>query len=698
MLVAANNIKRDVFETLYLKRPSKSSRSSKSSSESFRGVEDLPTNFVEKHQFNGNTFRKTKATPFDHLKEEKLIKSPGTPDSTKSDSKIKTYIFGSSEKSKPLDKTVVTNGSKDDKFKTITINSLRRSFRDSFLETSKPNKGREHQPLWFIDVKNEKEATPKPPSPKPSPRPSKIDEPDNLYENTKPFKTNGSLSRKETFRIDEKPKKYSNGNLDRKETFRVDEKPTKYSGPSIDRRDTFRVNTHHDKSQSPVTFTVERRRHGSSDRQKDEPVRVEIKSDRNGKVVPVAVTAPYSALNDVDEKNKSTGRYRAKAGSPRYQVQSSSSPDRSPTRKKYSQLRSFEQNGSSRNDDDYLNKSSTPQTNSHDQPDGRDILNSKKFYATDYENRDRSPVHTQMPSREVDNPYRSSNYKPANRTVITLQQNNDNPSQNRESLSAQEPYSPYSKYQNDTFARRSDTFARRSLKEPREYSDESANRPALRIGSFRSAIDRKPLEESYGAYNRSQNSVRAFKDLDDIDRKYSKYQNGDQRFNKNNWAQQSWRNISSRSFSTKEDVDPEYRSFVPYQKYENDWPNQNDNPPKRETNNRTTININYDYNPTNSPTTAVYLTNHRESPTRNHINSSPTRRNPSAITPMPSLKSGRDKTNKNRSVNFPSVEYEVRLISPNYESSPRRRVRSSNNTNGVSGGSTVDWTFNKVHI
>lgn len=691
-----------MFETLYLKRPSKSSRSSKSSSESFRGVEDLPTNFVEKPQFNGNTFRKSKAVPLDHLKEEKLTKSPGTPDSTKSDSKIRKYLFGSFEKSKPSEKEAATNGSKDDRFKTITINSLRRSFRDSFLETSKPNKGREHQPLWFIDVKGEKEATPKPSSPKAAPRPSKIDEPDNLYENTKPVKTNGSLSRKETFRVDEKPKKYSNGSLERKETFRVDEKPAKYSGSSLGRRETFRVDTHLDEAPSPVAYAVERRRHGSTDRQKDEPVRVEIKSDRNGKVVPVAVTAPYSALNDVQERIRSAGRYRVANDSPRYHPQESSSPDRSPTRKKYSHLRTFEQNGSFRGDDDYSNKSSAPRTYSYGQSDEREASRPVNNYSTDYnESRDRSPVRTLFSKRdvEVESPYRTSNYKPVNRTVIAVRQRTDQPSPYRGPSPVQEPsYQPYAKHQNDSFARRPDT-TRRSLKDPRDYSDESySSKPALRIGSFRSAIERKPFEENHGTYTRSRNTPRAFKDLDDIDQKYSKYRNGDDHFNKNNWAQQSWRNISSRSFSAKEDVDPEYRSFVPYQKYEGDEPDHDEYSPKRENNNRTTININYDYNPTHSsPSSAVYLTNRRESPSRNHINPSPTRRNPSALTSMPSLKSGRDKSNKNRSVNFPSVEYEVRLISPNYESNPRRRVRSTNNGGGV-GGSTVDWTFNKVHI
>lgn len=686
LLVAANNIKRDVFETLYLKRPSKS-RSSKSSSESFRGVEDMPANYGEKSQFNGNTFRKSKHVPSDYLKEEPPMRSSGTPDSNKSDTKLKKYLFGVSEKPKPAERTVVENGesgAKDDRFKTVTINSLRRSFRDSFLQSSKPKKEREHQPLWFIDVTKDKELTPKP-----QPRQFKDEDSDNLYENTKTDRKT-SISRKETFRVDEKPTKYSNTSLTRKETFRVDEKPTKYSG-SLGRKETFRID---DSSRSPTTHSLERRK------QSYEPVRVEIispKSDRSGKLVPVAITAPYSALNDVQEKTKLANGFSAADDHTDYTPRHNYSPERSPTRKKFSHVPSstvyVPHRDSIRSDDEQPRGNVSPSKygNSYDKTEADDESRTSRNHLNDSLDGERSSARPQFTNiRNLDSLYLPNDYGPnVNRTVISVgpQADRSRYSAYRDASPKRDPYYSSFRSQNDEFDRRQETYSRRSLKDIRSNPDDSPSKPSFRMSSLRSVFDRKPSNDYRDVYK----AGRGYRESDEVDRKYNDLDD-----RKSNWAHQSWRNISTRPFTTREDIDPNNRSFVPYYNYDKDrYPEQDDRLPKKD-NNRTTININYNYNANHSPLTAAgnYSTNPYERSKRNQIDPSPTRRNPSALTSMPSLKSSRDKSNgnKNRSVNFPSVEYEVRLISPNYESTPRRRVKPTGTT------SAADWTFNKVHV
>lgn len=705
-LIAVNDIKRDVFETLYLKRPSKS-RSSKSSSESFRGVEDMPANNVEKSQFNGNTYRKSKHSQLSNFKEEEPA-----PSETKSESKLKKYLFGSTEKPSSVEKNGDENKKSvpiDDPFKTVTINSLRRSFRDSFLQSSKPKKDRQHQPLWFIDVTKDKEPTPQP-APKPTPRYSKAEDSDNLYENTKPEKKVSSISRKETFRVDEKPNKYSNSSLDRKQTFRVDTKPDKYSG-SLGRKETFRIDD----------SSLERRRKAY------EPVRVEIispKADRN-KVVPIAITAPYSALNDVQERARRTNGYSASNDEP---SRGSYSPDRSPVRRNTAQTpstTSYAPNRDSfRGDTEYQRPKPT-------------LFSSTNFDAGDEFSHDNQndyappPTHARFSHiRNLDSIKLPNDYAPGvNRTVVTVGAPTDHSQRYaapyRDASPTRDPYYSSFRSQNDDFDRRYDAFSRRSLKDTRSIPDDTYRSP-LKVGSFRSMFERKPSDD-YRSTHRS-----LFRNTDEID--HGRYDVTDEPQRKpQTQSYQSWRNISTRPFTTRDDVDPNYRSFVPYHNYDKTNYPAADDRPSRKDNNRTTININYNYN--SPPTTGgSYSSSYRTrndpspirsrndpspirsrndpspirsrndpspirsrndpSPVRSRNDPSPTRRAPSALTSMPSLKSSRDKSNgnKNRSVNFPSVEYEVRLISPNYETTSRRRTRPS------ATASNADWTFNKVHV
>lgn len=615
----------------------------------------------------------------EYLKEEKVPKTPGTPESNKSDSKPRQYLFGSLEKPKNTDKVTKEYGGKDDRFKTITINSLRRSFRDSFLESSKPNKGREHQPLWFIDVKDAKKQSP---SPKPAPRYHKnvANDSENIYENTKPLRGKSSISRNETFRVDERPAKYTGSSLSRKETFRVDEKP--------------------ESVRKSVAYGSESRRSGSSDRRKIEPVRVELispNSDRSGKLVPVGITAPYSALNDAQERARHSMRSEPVDDYHPYKSSSREHSSNRPHARKYNETQSYDRE-KGRNEEyptEYPRKStlSSKYHRSFDHTDVSDSPNlARSHLSTSRSDHDRSPTRKQFSSSRAGIPeeqsYDPSDYaKPASKSVIELKPRDDSPPSAYERGSSS--HGQYRKDHNEDFTRTNDMFARRSLKNTRSNPDELYTKQPYRIGSFRSAIDRKQVDASPEPYKPANRPYLGFKDMDEIDTKYSKYEdNEDQVANR---SPQSWRNISSRPLSTRDEIDPSNRSFVPYHNYDKQ-PNDDDQPTRRE-NNRTTININYNYNTNYGPTKDEYPTNPytypSDSTTRNQTNS-PIRKQPPALTATPSLKSNRDKPNKNRSVNFPSVEYEVRLISPNYESSSRRRVKPSTNA--------VDWTFNKVHI
>lgn len=142
---------------------------------------------------------------------------------------------------------------------------------------------------------------------------------------------------------------------------------------------------------------------------------------------------------------------------------------------------------------------------------------------------------------------------------------------------------------------------------------------------------------------------------------------------------QPWGNISSRQFS--KDVDSENRSFVPYNNSYKNFDTQN--PTQKSNNyNRTTISINHDPKPKENFNPRYIQQSQR------HAFSIPLTGQKS----LPVIKPKSNKSRENRSVNFgPSVECEVRLISPNYDIKPRRKESWKSKP-------ANDWTFNKVHF
>lgn len=596
-----NSISRDVFEPLYERRPSKSSpRSSKSSNASFRTAPDDP---VEAHpQFDGGTYRKSKTKSSflsklmdggsgDKNKPSKAAASNAyqpnssirSNRSSSSSSKPRSYIFGATFDRKDPNRrehekeNINENQKKDndDRFKTITINNVRRSFRDSFLDSSKPSKGREHQPLWFIDVNEEKEKKP-----------------------AASGKRTGGES---------KP-------VARNETFRIESKPSKYARDSATAREY---------EPSSTKTSLERKRSSSVDsnqsgRRSLAPVRVDFLSSGSGKSVPVGVAAPYSALNDIPERSS----------------RSSASASERPARQSFSKLR-----------------------------------DNSPSYAP------RNLAYNASPDRGYrPNERKSATYSPARKNSLEVQ---ESPSYVNE---ASDPYRP---------AENKFVSARQSFRDMNVGPDRSTSRPAYRIGSFRSVSDRPTISASEMA-----NKYAKFfgDDVDEVDIGRGRAHNDkNDNLDKEIWTQQSWRNISSRPFERREEEEPENRSFVPYYKYSQGG--QRDDPkPHADNNNRTTINISYNYNP--SPTRG--LTNNppkRDDDQRRFDPINNSRASVGSPTPFSKPKSGKEKSGKNRSVNFPSVEYEVRLISPNYNSKPLRRKES-----WKSKPSSQDWTFNQVYF
>lgn len=601
-----NSISRDVFEPLYERRPSKSSpRSSKSSNASFRTA---PDDSVEAHpQFDGGTYRKSKTKPSflsklmdggggEKSKPSKAAASSAyqpnssirSNRSSSSSSKPRSYIFGATfdrkDRHEHEKENIYENQKKDgdDRFKTITINNVRRSFRDSFLDSSKPTKGREHQPLWFIDVNEEKEK-------KPAARGKRTDG-------------------------ESKP-------VVRNETFRIEGRPSKYASREP-RKDSYSA-TGREYEPASTKTSLERKRSSSVDsnhsgRRSLAPVRVDFLSSGGGKSVPVGVAAPYSALNDIPERSS----------------RSSASASERPARQSFSKLRDNSPSYAPRN----LAYNASP---------------------------DRGCRPTER---------RSATYSPARKNSLEAR---DSPSYVNE---ASDPYRP---------AENKFVSARQSFRDMNVGPDRSASRPAYRIGSFRSASDRPRISASEMA-----NKYAKFfgDDADEVDTGRGRaHSDKNDNFDKESWTQQSWRNISSRPFERREEEEPENRSFVPYYKYSQSG--QRDDPsPQPDNGNRTTINISYNYN--SSPTRG--LTNHppkRDDDRRRFDPISNSRASAGSPTPFPKPKSGKEKSGKNRSVNFPSVEYEVRLISPNYNSKPLRRKES-----WKSKPASQDWTFNQVYF
>lgn len=617
---------KDVFETFYLKRASKSSHSSKSSNDSFRGADDTSPTHNKPYSYGANDGSKerTKHTPptkyqsFNGKSSTITIKSP----------QPRQYLFGSMQRKAPKHEPEKENIYDDssnqvkdaDRYKTVTINSIRRSFRDTFL---KPAKGREHQQLWFIDVNDEKASSqqqqqqqqPHTESNEPSRKGGNSNssivmqrQPNGIDDDAKyGHRTNASVKRNETFRIDNNSK----GNESRS------------NGRSVSRHDTFRIQ----RNGSPV-MQRERLKTPSIE---PSPSRHQSTLERNmhndslAKKIPIAVTAPYSALNDNQDN--------------------------------YSD--SFESQRPHNKYGTYVKK---PKNHYADKQPSSDDYQSNRNY---------SPVHY---SSEYD-------HRPTtlNKSSIEIRSPEERPPKYRYDLDGSDPFDHRTIIERQSF--RSDT-------------NDSTNRPRAHrsFASLRSKLER--------AATSNRNYSNKAPDYDDLDGFPDHTSIRDTTFPKS----EPWKRISTRQFSN--DTDTENRSFVPYRqtydrydthdnydKYDK-YNNHSEPEPTTKSNNfnnRTKININYNYN----------APSHKTNATGNL--SSPTPKSPKKPTGLPvpagiskstsAIKSStaKDKPNKNRSVNFPSVECEVRLISPNYDTKPRRKESWKSKPSN-------DWTFNKVHL
>lgn len=592
-LPLANNVSKDVFEAFYLKRTPKSSHSSKSSNDSIRGVDDLAPSHVR-----SSLILPSSSKSQSHFSGKSL--------STRSDkSKPRQYLFGSTfdrkAKDEPEKENIYKNNHRNnnnsnnnfnnnnnnsDRFKTITINSLRRSFRDSFLDSTKPAKGREHQQLWFIDVNDKREKTPA------ESRESieKLSKNSNWHPitdyNDEDVKYDGGGSRR----------------VKRNETFRIDNNGTgnERRNTSLNRHETFRINKDRSPERSP---SVE-----SNGSLTMNSIRAPIKAPSNRKLVPIAVTAPYSASNDADYQSRSLVN-----------------------REPFGGLKNTDHNRY--NDSDHEDSA---QNYRHDNDD--EVSNS----------RDHSPMRFN----------KSNQFKPrTNSTTKTI-------------IEIKAP-------QNDEYSYTSrDPFESRSIPERQSFND--FNTTFDRPSANRSYASLRTKFEPSGQNNRPKFSNKSYDTVDTRDGNDS-----DLYIPSRPKPTEPWRNISSRQLSEN----TTNRSFVPYR---SNFDKYNDHKftPKTTNSNRTTINIDYNYN--NNP-------NSRQSydPTKNAQRPEQPQRHAFSIpltTPPdktpPAIKT---KPNKNRSVKFPSVEAEVRLISPNYDTKPRRKESWKSKP-------ANDWTFNKVHL
>lgn len=615
LFASANNVNKDVFETFFLKRTSKSSHSSKSSNDSFRGiVDDTTPTQIKPYSYGAND---SKPTTNKITFPQKYQRFNGKSSSMRSEkSEPRQYLFGSSFNNKSTankpEKENIYNDTSDlkdsDRFKTITISSLRRSFRDTFLDSSKPAKGREHQQLWFIDVNEKNE--------------SKSTEPNNSR-----YKTNNLTKRQSN----DDGVEYDNRNrtsIKRNETFRVDNKdnehrPSNNNHSSLGRRETFRI----EPDESSIK-TRERLKSPSIDSNSSNQLASDrkLRDDNSRKMVPIAVTAPYSAQNDNDINYTSGGSGTFKLN------------------KKINKFGTYVKQR--------YNSNNLSSNNSND--DDKYSIN-QDYSALRYDkcdSYDRRPLST-------------------NKTLIEIK--------------SPETYSKYQYNYDDT---NKEPFENRTISERQSYRDintDTINRPRTHrsFASLRSKLERTALNNNRNNNNLNSNTYDDIDGITENDTKNDTYK-----------STEPWRSITSRQFS--KDKDTENRSFVPYRSnYEN-----HDHDPLTKTNNcnnRTTININYNYNlPTNkqySPN-KITNTNHNDNNDINTTNKTTTFSMPLTMNKSASAiksNSAKEKPNKNRSVNFPSVECEVRLISPNYDKKPRRKE-------SWKAKPANDWTFNKVHL
>lgn len=598
----ANNVNKDVFETFYLKRSSKSSHSSKSSNDSNRYADDMaspphtkPNAFLTSNSkvysnFNGNSplsIRSDKCRPSqyifgstydrkatkEHEPEKENIFKRNHYTGTSAIANTPTIGNRSSGPNSMSDE-INSNIDDTDRFKTITINHLRRSFRDSFMDSAKPAKGREHQQLWFIDVndKREKSATVESHDGFQEPNRAQYRQPKNCDDDDDVDVDNGDID------VVQYGRSGGSHRVKRNETFRIDSKSVGHNGKNttISRRETFRIN----KNQSPEN-------HSS----------ILIENDHlpNTNKKPIAVTAPYSASNDTaDYPHRSPS-----ISSREYQIGNANGIDRSRYRLDY--------------------EPSLSQSNG-----GR---------------------HSSLLDR-YDRPGSTT------KTVIKIK-----PPRKDEDEGIYDGFT----------SQKRDVFENRSKLERQSFND------------LNSSFDR-------GRENRSFASLRTKLEKTGLSNRFKFNTNTSDDSSVNNFespAPYRYRPPEAASRPFSENTNTTNRSsFVPYRSGSSNidrYDNRKLQTPNTTINsNRTTISI--DYKPKRNNETTI----NNSQPTHQHTFSIPLTapKSPMAVKP---------KSNKGRSVNFPSVECEVRLISPNGDIKSRRKEPWKSKP-------ANDWTFNKVHF
>lgn len=165
----AHAVKTDVFEELYKKRPLKSAPAKPinrsipiaiTSNLKPTTAVRVPTSRLHTHlehtvkipQTN-NTHLKPQYNPQLNQRSPKLTLKLHAPHAVVSNQenspKPREYLFGTSSLNS---KEKVQNKENEDRFKTITLKDVRRSFREKYLNNAKAEE-QKHQPLWFVDVK-----------------------------------------------------------------------------------------------------------------------------------------------------------------------------------------------------------------------------------------------------------------------------------------------------------------------------------------------------------------------------------------------------------------------------------------------------------------------------------------------------------------------------------------------------------------
>lgn len=216
--------------------------------------------------------------------------------------KPREYLFGTIERPATKKKEINKgNNEADDRFKTITLKDVRRSFRDNYMKNDNRAET-QHQPLWFVDVKEKRPSKPQDHSDDESLPDRDSSYTRSMYMEFDPPKRRNAVSRKDTFKVIRNDSNYmeeedyhrrpaaGSSSLRRRETFKVDD-PIQVRFVSTDSK--------------PISAQ-------ERNRQNLEAIRVDLNavSDHRGtKLVPVGIATPYSSLKDNDE-NKYGGRKR----------------------------------------------------------------------------------------------------------------------------------------------------------------------------------------------------------------------------------------------------------------------------------------------------------------------------------------------------------------------------------------------------